>query len=866
MVIASVVVMQRSIMASDIVPGQFDDADEELSHSSSSESKTADDIRQTSDQEDIDEEIEDDEDDWHFDMYDQDGNLTKRVQSRGGSNQQSQSSKVSGFQPREKLLSQYSNKVDFGKLPDSATSALHSLSKKTEADRNRMKDKADRATTDSVLDPRTKMLIFRLLSKGILHEITGSISTGKEANVFRGEKHTPNGTEYFALKVYKTSILTFKKREKYVDGDYRLRRGYCGPNPRKMIRTWAEKEIRNLTRIHQSGIPCPAPVLLKDHILLMSFIGSKDGIAAPLLKNTQLSQEKACELYLEIVQDMRKLYQTCHLIHADLSEFNLLYHEGKAYMIDVSQAVEHDHPNALVFLRKDCANITEFFQRRGVATMLVKELFEFITDPTITSDNVEQYLEVAMEKALVRSHNGLTEQDKIDEEVFKNVFIPRMLTEVEHYEEDVQRKLKGEDIEAHYHTVTGLKSDLSGAQQIPQLLEEKLQLASLDVDDCCSEKGTLAENSAGEETYSSSDEEGNPETDGRKTKGAKRPKNETTEEKKERKKEVKDARKEKRQHHFDSNQRTCNMTVLSMLPNLRESINKELNSDSITHLLQSSPPNKMSLWEQLKIITMTRIMIVVYGCCLLSLLLRVQLNVVGGYLFLDSLGQKSLQTQSTEARSKQQTIPQNVQEKYLSRIGYFLKQGIFDLCAFVRHAVAKEVSGISLKELMSIDYVQGVLNAVRERVECGRMEMCQGPPTLPLVQYLLPGEKVPDIEVKTDEEEICDKLDKETRDILESPDFHLVLQESLERGFTRVMDTLADHYRLKMNAENPHIGLYEVTMPCAKLLPVLESVLDNMLCDAPNPFVQELLLLEQMKNLAANIYEAFSQEQLMSPG
>lgn len=59
----------------------------------------------------------------------------------------------------------------------------------------------------------------------------------------------------------------------------------------------------------------------------------------------------------------------------------------------------------------------EFFQRRGVATMLVKELFEFITDPTITSDNVEQYLEVAMEKALVRSHNGLTEQDKIDEEV-----------------------------------------------------------------------------------------------------------------------------------------------------------------------------------------------------------------------------------------------------------------------------------------------------------------------------------------------------------------------------------------------------------------------------------------------------------------
>lgn len=33
------------------------------------------------------------------------------------------------------------------------------------------------------------------------------------------------------------------------------------------------------------------------------------------------------------------------------------YHSGEVYIIDVSQAVEHDHPHALEFLRKDCANI-----------------------------------------------------------------------------------------------------------------------------------------------------------------------------------------------------------------------------------------------------------------------------------------------------------------------------------------------------------------------------------------------------------------------------------------------------------------------------------------------------------------------------
>lgn len=33
------------------------------------------------------------------------------------------------------------------------------------------------------------------------------------------------------------------------------------------------------------------------------------------------------------------------------------YHNGDAYIIDVSQSVEHDHPHALEFLRKDCSNV-----------------------------------------------------------------------------------------------------------------------------------------------------------------------------------------------------------------------------------------------------------------------------------------------------------------------------------------------------------------------------------------------------------------------------------------------------------------------------------------------------------------------------
>ena len=74
--------------------------------------------------------------------------------------------------------------------------------------------------------------------------------------------------------------------------------------------------------------------------------------------------DEARELYRDIVLTTRKMFHECRLVHGDLSEFNLLYHEGRAYFIDVSQSVEHDHPHALEFLRKDLVNVNDFFRRK----------------------------------------------------------------------------------------------------------------------------------------------------------------------------------------------------------------------------------------------------------------------------------------------------------------------------------------------------------------------------------------------------------------------------------------------------------------------------------------------------------------------
>ncbi|CAK6981022.1 serine/threonine-protein kinase RIO1 [Scomber scombrus] len=520
----------------EVVPGQFDDAEED-SHQSEVRAVqnqvcdvTVPYSEEEEEEEDEDDDDDDDDEDWAWRAS---GDLTKRYNRTSVNSQMNKQNPTNkalqSSTPSDKALRKYEHKINLDRLnlADSVINKVTTKQKQKDADTFRVKDKSDRATVEQVLDPRTRMILFKMLSRGVITQINGCISTGKEANVYHAS--TASG-ESRAIKIYKTSILLFKDRDKYVSGEFRFRHGYCKGNPRKMVRTWAEKEMRNLIRLQTAGIPSPEPLLLRSHVLLMSFIG-KENMPAPLLKNAALSESKARELYLQVLQNMRRMFQEARLVHADLSEFNMLYHNGDAYIIDVSQSVEHDHPHALEFLRKDCSNVNEFFVKHDVAVMTVRELFDFVTDPSITCHNIDQYLEKAMEIAAERTLQQRSDQDGVDEEVFMKSYIPRTLTEVSHYERDVDlMKTKEEDlaISGHhdnvlYQTLTGMKKDLSGVQRVPALLED--------------------------EHSSSSEEEEEEEEE------EKKGENEETEEeqneespmdKKEKKKQVKDAQREKR--------------------------------------------------------------------------------------------------------------------------------------------------------------------------------------------------------------------------------------------------------------------------------------------------------------------------------
>ncbi|KAL4906720.1 hypothetical protein BDW74DRAFT_137011 [Aspergillus multicolor] len=309
-------------------------------------------------------------------------------------------------------------------------------------------DRADRATSEQVLDPRTRMILLQMINRNIVSEIHGCLSTGKEANVYHAMLQPEDDFDappiHRAIKVYKTSILVFKDRDKYVTGEFRFRSGYNKSNNRAMVKLWAEKEMRNLRRIYAAGIPCPEPINLRLHVLVMGFVGNSKGIAAPRLKDVEFSipepETRWRELYVDMLGYMRVMYQTCHLVHADLSEYNTLYHNNKLYVIDVSQSVEHDHPRSLEFLRMDIKNVSDFFRRKGVETISERVVFEFIISaegPAVVSDELTE----AVEKLFSIEVEGGNE---VDTAVFRQQYIPQTLEQVYDYERDAEKVHAGE--------------------------------------------------------------------------------------------------------------------------------------------------------------------------------------------------------------------------------------------------------------------------------------------------------------------------------------------------------------------------------------------------------------------------------------
>jgi RIO kinase 1 len=215
----------------------------------------------------------------------------------------------------------------------------------------------NRKTFGEVFDRQTLLLLGTLISNGIIDQVDFPVSTGKEANIFRGT--TPE-KKFVALKIFRTSTMTFKHIASYIEGDPRFAYGY--KNRRDIIEEWAKKEYRNLQMLHQAKIRTPAPIKCVHNVLIMEYIGDATK-PAPMLKDVVLRNPR--KIYDEIIGFITRMYKI-KIVHADLSAFNILMFRQKPYIIDVGQGVLLDHPSSSEFLKRDIHNIVHYFKKYDI--------------------------------------------------------------------------------------------------------------------------------------------------------------------------------------------------------------------------------------------------------------------------------------------------------------------------------------------------------------------------------------------------------------------------------------------------------------------------------------------------------------------
>jgi len=244
--------------------------------------------------------------------------------------------------------------------PGSTERAADSLERRYEEESLMLNKRSEEfKVIEEVFDKPTLQGVYKLMHRRIIDRIHGVIKAGKEARVYWGRNAED---AELAIKIYYTATADFRRgMMKYIKGDPRFKR--VRKDPRSIIYLWTQKEFKNLKLAEEAGVNAPRPIAFYRNILVMSFIGS-DGVPAPLLREVDLADPEA--FYRRLLREMRLMYTGAHLVHGDLSEYNIMVWEDAPVIFDVSQAVLKVHPMSDALIRRDISNVNAYFSRAGV--------------------------------------------------------------------------------------------------------------------------------------------------------------------------------------------------------------------------------------------------------------------------------------------------------------------------------------------------------------------------------------------------------------------------------------------------------------------------------------------------------------------
>ncbi len=208
------------------------------------------------------------------------------------------------------------------------------------------------------------LAINAFVKSGVISSFGQTIGVGKEADVYTAL--TPMG-ETVAVKFHRLGRISFRQT--------RRKRGYIREHSSWLFQSHlaAEKEFQALQLVYKNGVSVPKPLSYNRHAITMGIIEGGE-----LSKWRKIANPK--RVLKEILCNIRKAYLNAHIIHGDLSEYNIiLQSDMRVLIIDWPQYIPSDHLNAVEHLQRDLKNVLTFFNRRFSIEAEIQLTYDYVT-------------------------------------------------------------------------------------------------------------------------------------------------------------------------------------------------------------------------------------------------------------------------------------------------------------------------------------------------------------------------------------------------------------------------------------------------------------------------------------------------------
>lgn len=289
----------------------------------------------------------------------------------------------------------------------------------------------------------------------------------------------------------------------------------------------------------------------------------------------------------------------------------------------------------------------------------------------------------------------------------------------------------------------------------------------------------------------------------------------------------------KKLQYFDQLENNCVQTFLQMMDQVKITLSQTLPCESVQTQLKNpslSKEKKLLLWDELKVLAVTRVISTVQASSILYILTRVQLSMIGGCLI-----------SKARVDASQGHEHQAAQKQFLELSHYFASEGVRSMALRMKELVAGRLKDVTLKQQFSPAELHDLFGSFTE----------------PEWKFVFPPELLRAIEAEslslTDPYE---KLCLELFDLFESEESGKLLGQLDRLGRSHFTDRVAEV--IPQGSQGDEFVLAEAKAPLAKLIPVMCSL--HLVEVEDDPWLSLVIGVESVKVFGANVYEAFASQ------